>query len=247
MGQQRQQLDEILTEFEAFKVDAQNSETQSELNMNIHGLTVMANKIMDSAMDFIIQVNYMKLEADVKATKKDWAMNLVEVLQQTFRIGDNAINEAINNRLEIEGAEHQAQAEALSERRAIGFLRNQSYQEFHSDAVEPGPIGFRPNSLKVTDPEKATGRVQFGFTPRRRADVEDSVREIVEYVEPTSTEGTLPFGYRKNKDSEEIDLLNKIPIGFMSQSKPDPIESSRTHEIIFNLETGLFEFFNRDR
>ncbi len=214
------------------KRDLQEAKSLTEANHAIHNIVVMSNRVMDLAIDNIIQMNFMEISPLAKSVKSEVVGHLIEQLQQTFGIGNNAMEAAINNRMNIEVSELQAKSEAAQTRRAIGFGRDESSESFHSEVVESRPVGFGETPRHVREKEMEEIRIK---------EMEESIREMVEFEEPAAPEAMDPIGFLPPKAEVEAPTVRQ-PIGFITRkAEPDVNDPAKQDQVVFNIETGSFE------
>ncbi len=233
---------QLLFEFEKTKQEAQKTNLLSEANQHLYSLVVTANRILDQAIDHIIAVNFMRLPQEISAQRAHMAEYLIEQLQQSFRIGNNAMTEAMNNRMNIEIGELQAKTEALKQRRAIGFGRDQSSESFHAEKGEKQPIGFRPRAKEEVAEVEVAENISLGFNRRSERELQESIKELVEYQEVLDGVISQPIGFIHRKGSAK-ETAEPEPIGFI-HPKPvsERITEARLHKLVFDIETGTFHF-----
>ena len=232
----------LVGEFQTIKQELNQSKLLSEANGNIHSLIVVGNRILDRAVDYIIQVNYMSLPSNIQARRAHMAEQLIEQLQQSFEIGNNAMSAALKNRVDLEVAEIKAKAEAQQERRAIGFGRDQSSESFHGEEVQKQPIGFRTPSKESESSVDPVEKQPIGFGTKTESQISESVKKLVEYAETRESLEKGPMGFVPLKGGSR-EVVEKTPIGFIHFKAPsEKISEAKLHKILFDIETGVFEF-----
>ncbi len=212
---------------------------QREFNDSLHNIVVTANQMMRQAVDFIIQINAMNLSPQVVAQKSEMAERLIEELQVTFGIGDNSMKAAVSNRVNNDVAELQANYQAMQQRQAIGFGRNESSESFHSEVVPRRPAGFRTSKPESEGDTATKETVPLGFQPKNKQRLEESIDEIVEYAE---VESNYQIGFRPIAEQPSGAGATRHPVGFRSaRYESDKISEATSSQISFDVETGWFE------
>lgn len=230
------------SEFSMAKMDLSQSVGLKQANDNVYNMVVKANELLDHVVEVILQLNFMPMPKEVKQLKSLEAEVLVEDLQRSFGIRDNAMQAAIHNRVEAEIAVLQAKSEAMEIRRAIGFGRDQSSQEFHAEKPEPHPIGFgRVKKETIEEFDAPVEKIPMGFGSKQSKEkLEDTIEDIVESVQ-------TPIGFTPLKVPESAEPVKSEPIGFVRpKEESDYITEGKLHKIGFDVEKGEFEFIKGD-
>ncbi len=231
---------EMMRELDVRSQELSQTTVRSEANEQIHNLVVLANRILDHAVDFIIEMNFQKMPPEVQAQKASMTEQLIEKLQVRLEIGNNAMQEAIQNRVQNDVAELKARYEARQERRAIGFGRDQSSESFHSESAARQPIGFRPRQREAEVDSAPVEKIPMGFDIQNPKNLERSIRELVEFEEVVEPG---PIGFVPPKQNTSEAPARPEPIGFIRpRPESEKITEENLHKIIFDLDRGVFEF-----
>ncbi len=231
---------ELMRELDVRSQELSQTTIRSEANQQIHSLVVLANRILDTAVDYIIAMNFQKMPPEVQAQKASMTEQLIEKLQIRLEIGNNAMQEAIQNRVQNDVAELKAQYEARQQRRAIGFGRDQSSESFHSDSVARQPIGFRARERETENDSDAVEKIPMGFEIQNPKNLEKTIRELVEFEEVVEPG---PIGFVPPKQNTTDAPARPQPIGFIRpRPESERITEENLHKIIFDLDRGVFEF-----
>ncbi len=237
----------LLKEFTTAKVQLMESTTLPKANDALLSLVEISNHIFDQAIHYIIKVNFFKLAPEIKAQNIKVVEILIEELQLTFQIGNNAMTAAVKSRVEIELAELQAKSDALNVRRAIGFGRDQSSESFHSEVVDKQPIGFRPAKSQDISETEFVEKQTMGFIRRAESELDASIKEVVEYAEVRDGTEPQPIGFGPRTGILDGDVVEKSPIGFVHFKRPsEAITQAGLHKIFLDLIKGEFNFQKGD-
>ena len=235
-------FESLLKEFEAMKIEVNEAKNLTEANNGIHSLVVTANRLLDRVIDIVVEANLMPVHPDIAAQRSAIAERLVEELQVSFGIENKPMVEAIQGRVGREIQEIIDRQEYLEQKRAIGFGRDQSSESFHAEKVEPQPIGF----IRLKDSRPAVEiveKIPMGFRTTKPGP--KSIEEIVEFVfgPDLATKDSIGFIPVPVKQTGKDLVIEKEPIGFnRSKFEHEPVTPEKMHQILFDIETGFFDF-----
>jgi hypothetical protein len=199
--------------------------TLIEANDQVHEMVVTSNELLDNAIKAITSLNVEELGGDEKASLMAVAEIGIEKLQQTFAIDDLSMKNAITTRIQRLIDEEMKRKKLASEKRAIGFNRNESSKEFHANPPTPEPIGFDVGN---------------------REELAASIEEAVVYTEenPSVGEDTKqPIGFlRLEEANSNENTPHQEGMGFLPPKEPGLFEQNLRdlNQITFDSEQGEF-------
>ncbi len=198
--------------------------TLVEANQQVHEMVVTSNELLDNAIKAITTLNVEELGGDEKASLMAVAEIGIEKLQQTFAIDDLSMKNAITARIQKLIAEEKLRQQLQSKKRAIGFNRDESSEDFHANQPAPEPIGF-----------------DIG----KSEELAESIEEAVVYVDesPAARPTRQPIGFVKLEDAHLSESeTTQEGIGFLPPKEPDLSEqnSRDLNQITFDSEQGEF-------
>ncbi len=233
----------LISDFENVKKNYFEAETRDQANDHMYTMVVLSNHIFDLAIQRIIEVNFFNQSDKIKNMKAAVVSNIIEMLQKTYQIDDENMALAIKTRVNREVEAINANHKAMTERRAIGFGRDESAIEFHREPESREPIGFLPPRQDVEPEEGGASQNRMGFDLTVNSDVENSIVDLVEYQK--SDDDDIQIGFF-NRGSEEEESFKPFAIGFVPL-KPDMESptSQNTDTIVFNTDLGEFGLLKR--
>lgn len=232
----------LLRDFKQIRGEIGKAKDLTEANDNIHLITVLSNVIMDHVVDIVKAVNMNKIASEHVDQYTQVSEKLIETLQRTFRIDNETMSEAIENKINFEFAEFQKEMQEQKQRRAIGFGRDQSSTRALKDQGTTRPIGFRTQKPIKDDNQNPAEKISIGFDLTDKTNLEKSIRDIVEYEETVESSpepmGFVPFKQSSKDSGSEM----RRPIGFVRfDPENNKITSDSLYKIIFDFEIGVFK------
>ncbi|MGH1467823.1 MAG: hypothetical protein ACRBBP_02955 [Bdellovibrionales bacterium] len=231
---------ENLNPLQAVQVEIDRAKTTEEANALTYELVTLGNQLFDSLIDQIVSLNTTPATSTAESQNRHAQIQgYSEALQLAFRVPDFVLNSAIKNRLELEHHETSRVVSAQREKRAIGFERTESSEEFHADQPERGQIGYitpKETSSEILEVQNVH-YLEFRTLLEEMAVKESEVRTPQE----AEVREKNPIGFITLKDrSTSGDSRPLDQIGFALPTKSGTAEQAQRVETAINVTVGEF-------